>query len=228
MTPASVASLAARPQVRLAPEERKRLIVEAAADFFAEHGFEGGTVDLARRLGISQPLLYRYFQSKQDLINHVYEHAFPSQQYYARWLRELDENAVPLRERLVRFYCEYADALLNPKFLRLSIWARLSVADPNAKYTAMLDEEILPRIARALRHEVLGARRARVTPRDMELVQTLHGSIYYVAIRRMHERLASDVRDIVVSKVDVFLEGARGTLARRAASRGQPAHGASR
>lgn len=193
---------------------RKRLIVETAADFFAEHGFEGGTADLARRLGVSQSLLYRYFSSKQDLINQVYEHVFPSEQYYARWLRELDDYTVPLRDRLVRFYCEYADALLTPKFLRLSIWARLSIADPNAKYTAMLDEEILPRIARGLRRDVLGSHRAQVTPQDIELVQTLHGSIYYVAIRRMHERLSADVHDIVISKIDVFLEGARNALAR--------------
>lgn len=214
MPPASDTLASPRPQIRLEPEVRKRLIVETAADFFAEHGFEGGTADLARRLGVSQSLLYRYFSSKQDLINQVYEHVFPSEQYYARWLRELDDYTVPLRDRLVRFYCEYADALLTPKFLRLSIWARLSIADPNAKYTAMLDEEILPRIARGLRRDVLGSHRAQVTPQDIELVQTLHGSIYYVAIRRMHERLSADVHDIVISKIDVFLEGARNALAR--------------
>lgn len=214
MPPASDTLAPPRPQIRLEPEVRKRLIVETAADFFAEHGFEGGTADLARRLGVSQSLLYRYFSSKQDLINQVYEHVFPSEQYYARWLRELDDYTVPLRDRLVRFYCEYADALLTPKFLRLSIWARLSIADPNAKYTAMLDEEILPRIARGLRRDVLGSHRAQVTPQDIELVQTLHGSIYYVAIRRMHERLSADVHDIVISKIDVFLEGARNALAR--------------
>jgi AcrR family transcriptional regulator len=214
LLPASDTLVQPRPQIRLAPEARKRLIVETAADFFAEHGFEGGTADLARRLGVSQSLLYRYFSSKQDLINQVYEHVFPSQQYYARWLRELDDYTVPLRDRLVRFYCEYADALLTPKFLRLSIWARLSIADPNAKYTAMLDEEILPRIARGLRRDVLGSHRAQVTPQDIERVQTLHGSIYYVAIRRMHERLSADVHDIVISKIDVFLEGARNAVAR--------------
>jgi hypothetical protein len=31
-----------------------------------------GTRDLARRLGVTQPLLYRYFPSKDDLIKEVY------------------------------------------------------------------------------------------------------------------------------------------------------------
>ncbi len=197
---------------RLPPQERKRLIVEAAADFFAERGFEGGTAELAKRLHISQPLMYRYFSSKQELINQVYEHTFPSAQYYARWLRELDEQGVPLRDRLVRFYCEYIDALLNPKFLRLAIWARLSGTDHNALYTGMLMTQIFPRIVRALRKDVLAERRSKVSAQDLELVQTLHGSIYYVAVRRMHERLSPDVHAIVVSKIDVFLQGARGTL----------------
>ncbi|MGE4242858.1 TetR/AcrR family transcriptional regulator, partial [Ramlibacter sp.] len=163
-TPARKAGAAAAktpaPKTRLAPEDRKRHIVETAADFFAEHGFEAGTADLARALGVSQPLMYRYFPSKQDLIQHAYEHAFPSANYYARWLRELDDRDVPLRERLVCFYVDYTSALLNPKFLRLTSWARLVGSDHlNAKYTEMLNAEILPRIARALRHELLGESR---------------------------------------------------------------------
>lgn len=165
---------------------------------------------------MTQPLLYRYFSSKQELIEQVYEHTFPSAQYYSRWLRELEDETLPLRERLVRFYTEYTDALLNPKFLRLSIWARLSHhRELNAKYTDMLMDEILPRIACALRREVLNEPTPRVCEHDLELVHTLHGSIYYVAIRRLHERLPTDVRDIVVSKVDVFLEGARRVVAGR-------------
>ncbi|MGE4243736.1 hypothetical protein, partial [Ramlibacter sp.] len=115
--------------------------------------------------------------------------------------------------RLVCFYVDYTRALLNPKFLRLSSWARLVGSDHlNAKYTEMLNAEILPRIARALRHELLGESRPRVSARDLELVQTLHGSIYYVGLRRMHERLPADVNDIVISKIDVFLDGAASAL----------------
>jgi AcrR family transcriptional regulator len=216
-----------RRSARLAPAQRKRQIVEAAAEFFAEHGFDGGTAELARRLHVSQPLLYRYFSSKQDLINQVYEHTFSSEQYYARWLRELDEQDVPLRDRLVRFYCDYTDALLNPKFLRLSIWARLSRTGLNARYIEMLEREILPRIALALRRDVLGERRPRLRAQDLEFVRTLHGSIYYVALRRMHERISSDVRELVISKIDIFLDGARHSLGQsgRRPSEKRPAPG---
>ena len=44
---------------RLAPEDREHEIVQSAISFFARHGFEGSTRDLAQRLGVSQSLLYR-------------------------------------------------------------------------------------------------------------------------------------------------------------------------
>jgi AcrR family transcriptional regulator len=59
-------------QKRLSPEDRRKEFVAKATEFFSEEGFGGGTRDLARRLGVTQPLLYRYFPSKDDLIKEVY------------------------------------------------------------------------------------------------------------------------------------------------------------
>ena len=59
-------------QRRLSPDDRRKEFVAKATEFFSEEGFGGGTRDLARRLGVTQPLLYRYFPSKDDLIKEVY------------------------------------------------------------------------------------------------------------------------------------------------------------
>ena len=59
-------------QKRLSPDDRRKEFVVKATEFFSEEGFGGGTRDLARRLGVTQPLLYRYFPSKDDLIEQVY------------------------------------------------------------------------------------------------------------------------------------------------------------
>ena len=58
---------------RLPSDERRREFVTRAVEFFAEEGFESSTRGLAKRLGVTQPLLYRYFPSKEDLIQEVYE-----------------------------------------------------------------------------------------------------------------------------------------------------------
>lgn len=44
-----------------------------AIRYFAEFGFAASTRGLARRAGITQPLLYRYFPTKDQLIQRLFE-----------------------------------------------------------------------------------------------------------------------------------------------------------
>jgi AcrR family transcriptional regulator len=53
---------------RLPAGERRRRIIEAARSLFAAAGYANvGTADLAKAAGVSEPALYRYFNSKRDL-----------------------------------------------------------------------------------------------------------------------------------------------------------------
>jgi AcrR family transcriptional regulator len=54
---------------RLSAEERKRTILEAARTEFAKAGDIGGTTTkmIAARAGVSEAIIYRYFDSKEDL-----------------------------------------------------------------------------------------------------------------------------------------------------------------
>jgi AcrR family transcriptional regulator len=53
---------------RLARAERERLMLRAAGEAFAAHGFHGSSMDeIARAAGITKPMLYRYFGSKEGL-----------------------------------------------------------------------------------------------------------------------------------------------------------------
>jgi AcrR family transcriptional regulator len=53
---------------RLARAERERLMLRAAGEAFAIHGFHGSSMDdIARAAGITKPMLYRYFGSKEGL-----------------------------------------------------------------------------------------------------------------------------------------------------------------
>jgi AcrR family transcriptional regulator len=193
---------------RLSPDLRKQLIIEEATRFFAEHGFEGSTPDLARRLGITQPLLYRYFTNKDDLIQHAYEYAFPSSLYYPKWTALLKQEGIPNRDRLIEFYCDYAEVLLNHTFLRLSLWARLSRAHLDTKYGDTLRKVFFPLIIRALRSTCGVSLDSPPTETEMEAVQTLHGSIYHLAFRRsLREPMKGDIRPLVTLKVDLFLNG---------------------
>src|SRR5258708_39008214 len=68
---------------RLDPEDREREIVDSAVPFFAEVGFDGGLRDLAKRLGITHQNLFRYFPTKEALIERVYKEI-----YLSRWQPE--------------------------------------------------------------------------------------------------------------------------------------------
>ena len=53
---------------RLTPSERLSLIEMAATRLFAERGFAATTVDdIVREAGVTKPMLYRHFESKQEL-----------------------------------------------------------------------------------------------------------------------------------------------------------------
>jgi TetR/AcrR family fatty acid metabolism transcriptional regulator len=53
-------------------QDRTDAILDAAKSVFAESGFAGASIaDIARRAGVSDGLVYRYFENKRDLLFHV-------------------------------------------------------------------------------------------------------------------------------------------------------------
>src|SRR5215208_6795129 len=62
------------PRRRLAPELRRRLIVEAAGRLFGERGYDGTRLDaVAAAAGVTKPVLYRHFADKTALYLAVLE-----------------------------------------------------------------------------------------------------------------------------------------------------------
>jgi AcrR family transcriptional regulator len=56
------------PPTRLPAAERRTAIIEAALRVFSEGSYAGATTaEIAREAGVSEPILYRHFESKRDL-----------------------------------------------------------------------------------------------------------------------------------------------------------------
>ncbi|MGA9872910.1 MAG: TetR/AcrR family transcriptional regulator [Rhodococcus sp. (in: high G+C Gram-positive bacteria)] len=65
-----------RPPEHGLADRRRQQLVSCAAEVFAERGYERTTVTmLARRAGVGQGTVYRYFDSKRDLFDSVFDHA---------------------------------------------------------------------------------------------------------------------------------------------------------
>jgi len=61
-------------RVRVAGEERRRQIIEAAATLFSRRGFRGTTTrEIAKAVGVSEAMLFKHFATKEDLYADIIE-----------------------------------------------------------------------------------------------------------------------------------------------------------
>jgi AcrR family transcriptional regulator len=204
---------------RLQPDHRRAGIVRKAAEFFSEHGFDGGTRELARRIGVTQPLLYRYFPSKEDLIKEVYRTV-----YLERWRPEWDalltDRALPLRVRLQQFYDEYTDVMFAREWIRIYLFSGLKGVEINRWYVGMVQDRVLARIVQEYRHQA-GMPEEKPSPAEMELAWVLHGGIFYYGVRKhiFGADVFEDKSSVISNALDVFLEGLGGTAGGQARRR---------
>ncbi|MDR5774301.1 MULTISPECIES: TetR/AcrR family transcriptional regulator [unclassified Caballeronia] len=198
---------------RLAPEVRERQIVLKAVDHFATHGFSGSTRELARQLDITQPLLYRYFPSKEALIDRVYEEVY---QWDTSWENLIKDRDLPIQERMVRFYSAYSVVILRREWIRIFIFAGLTREGINSKYLTRLRERVfLPVMAEIrLAYGLPAPASARQREIDLELIWSLHASIFYLGVRKWIYGLpvTGDVEDHIARQVDAFLNGVPAAL----------------
>jgi AcrR family transcriptional regulator len=195
---------------RLRAEERQQQILHGAIRYFSEMGFAGHTRELSRRLGITQPLLYRYFKSKKDLIDKVYVHVFMGR-WQPQWITLLEDETLPLNERLVRFYQEYARATYQPEWIRIYMFAGLESSDLNRRYLQLIKKDLLVPCCRELRKYCGVPDKLPVSEQEIEFYWTLHDGLFYTAIRETiyHSPMEIAFDDKVRYAVDNFLAGAK-------------------
>jgi AcrR family transcriptional regulator len=199
------------------PEDRRAQILEAAIAYFSETGFASQTRELSKRIGISQPLLYRYFQSKQDLIDEVFQVVFLNQ-WDPAWIDTLQDQSRPLTDRLLEFYRLYAQATYRPEWIRIYMFAGLAGMALNRKYLKIVRDRLLVVMCQEFRHTFLASHPQKaslmkkpILPREIEIAWNLHGSMFYWAVRtnifNSGSKLSFDLK--VEDAVRLFIEGAK-------------------
>ncbi|MBA4011054.1 MAG: TetR family transcriptional regulator [Phenylobacterium sp.] len=203
-----------RRRTRLSPEAREHEIVRAAIGFFAENGFGGQTRELARAMGVSQALIFRYFPTKEDLIERVYEEVFSKE-----WRPNLSlvaDRSQPLETRLIAFYRDYAGLILGHDYTRLLMFSALGGVNYHERLFARIAAEIYPVVIDELRAHYgrpsLAERPA--SQNEVEAVWGLHAAIFFVGIREHVFGLGVPPADGMVElKVRTFLQGVAAALA---------------
>ncbi|HEY1944877.1 MAG TPA: TetR/AcrR family transcriptional regulator [Roseiarcus sp.] len=200
-------------RTRMASQDRRRQILDKAADFFAQYGLTAQTRGLATACGISQRLLYRYFPTKDVLIEEVYRAAIAGP-FKAVWFSELSDRNKPLEERLNHFYKDYFATIFTSRWLRLFMHASLADVGMAPNYTSSMILQLLEMIVAeaACEQDV-----ATPLNKDVqhEIGWTLHGALSHYAIRRHIYGFAQHAPEDTVVAVHVahFLGGFRSAVA---------------
>lgn len=193
---------------RLSPEVREKQIVQKAIEHFATCGFSGSTRELARQLDITQPLLYRYFPSKEALIDRVYDEVY---QWDTAWEAIIKDRSEPLQPRLVRFYTSYASVILRREWIRIFVFAGLTREGINDRYLAKLRERVFIPVIAEIRHThgLAPSSGETINEKELELIWSLHASIFYIGVRKWIYDLpvTEDIDAQIEQMVDAFLNG---------------------
>ena len=87
--------------------EKHDAILEAALDLFVEKGFHGTAVpEVAERAGVGAGTIYRYFDSKEALVNAVYQRA---KQGFSAYVLDGFPFTAPPREQFHVFWSRMAE-----------------------------------------------------------------------------------------------------------------------
>ncbi len=195
-------------QKRFPADQRRKMMMEDAAEYFAKHGFDRSTRHIADEIGVTQGLIYFHFDSLEDFIQLTIEHQLGSLYQATNW-----NDATPsLEDSIVDYYCDFFEEMTETKF-RLFLMASLagrkwSTWDRDRASGSGLLEGFVSRLRNDLGLPELES--LPITDKERELVLSLHGAVVYLQMRRYVFKTAeiSDITKRIRCTVSAFIEGA--------------------
>ena len=118
------------PRKRMKAAERRELIERAAMEVFAERGYHGASIDeIAGRSGVSAPVVYDHFASKQDLHRRLLERT--RDELLQVWRSHLSSEG-PAAERIPRALDAWAAYVEGHRYA-VRMFFRETTGDPEAE-----------------------------------------------------------------------------------------------
>lgn len=125
---------------RLPAEERKAAVLECACGIFSTGSYRGTTTaEIARRAGVTEPVLYRHFASKRDLYLAVLEESWG--RLRAMWQEAVDDE--PDARFWVAAMGQAYFSAKDPKVLCAELWVQaLTEASDDAEIRKFLRKQM--------------------------------------------------------------------------------------
>lgn len=207
---ASAGKTSAKTPRYLDAASREDQILHAAIEFVADRGLAFTTRDLAAALGVTQPLLYRYFRNKDALIDRIFEEVY-MRRWRPEWNELLRDRSKPVQVRLELYLRQYTRSILEKHWIRIFIISAFEDPVIAQKYLDLLHSQTFRTILEEIAHENRCA-----VPDDpvrneiaRELIWGFHSSFFYMGVRKYIYRLdiPDDIDAIIRIRVKTFLDG---------------------
>lgn len=132
-------------------EKTKQKILESSLRLFAERGYHGTSIsDIAEAAGISKGLAYNYFDSKQQLVESIFQQIIELGEEYETLLKSVNDPYEQLKV-LINFTFDYMGQ--NEEFWRMYVSFTLqpAIMETAKKTTKGLNDRLIKTISSMFR-----------------------------------------------------------------------------
>jgi AcrR family transcriptional regulator len=202
------ASASGQRKRNLPADERRRVLLDAAADLFSEKGLRITVQALADRVHVTQPLVHRYFPTKADLIAAICDR-IQNAHWDPVWRQILTDRTRPLTQRIPDFYGRYLPHIYRDTWYRGFWYAALNDPTFAQTYLARATGELLTAMINEVRVHFLFPSVDIIRPfqREIELVWGMHSTMIFAGIRRYvyHTPVSNDDDTTVLDQMHAYL-----------------------
>lgn len=165
-------------------------------------------------MGVTQPLLYKYFPTKDELIRAVYERIYLNR-WHPDWHKLLTDRSRPLEERLIEFYKQYTSEIFSKDWLRIYLFSGLKGLPINKWFIEKVEENILCVSLREFYAEHGYPDDRPISRREIEHAWILQSGIFYIGVRKFiyHTEVSDPIDEAIEDAVRLFLAGLPSQLA---------------
>ncbi len=118
---------------RLSADERRASIIEAAKRLFAQNGFHGVSIDeIVKAVGVSPAILYRHFNSKEELYEAVLHEFSCTRESYVETVVEDDIGFENVLRGMTRVFV--SSIVKNPDLLKMELHSQLEGSDASREF----------------------------------------------------------------------------------------------
>jgi AcrR family transcriptional regulator len=195
---------------KLAKADRRKAIVAAAAELFAERGFRGVTTkEIAQRVGVTEPVLYEHFKAKGELYTAIIDGV--SNEAFDAVKQELSESA--MNDAPKRFFLRLATLIVenqvrHPEYIRLILFSALEKHELSQLCFERHAQVIYSIVIAYLKRQIAAGVVRRVDP--ALAARAFVGAVHHYCIFELHfgfKIIRASRKRAVENMVDVFLNG---------------------